>query len=170
MLHALSENGYAQTAYDLLLQTKAPSWLFSVKMGATTVWEHWDSRKADGSFWSTDMNSFNHHAYGAVADWLYGAAGGIRPGKPGYETVLFSPIPNRRLQRFEVVVNTPHGKVCSCWKWNGPTVTYVLTTPVSAEIRLGGEQHNVAAGTYTFVRGRYDKSPYEAKDFLNVRR
>ena len=106
-----------------------------------------------GSFWSTDMNSFNHHTYGAVADWLYGAAGGIRPGKPGYETVLFSPIPNRRLQRFEVVVNTPHGKVCSCWKWNGPTVTYVLTTPVSAEIRLGGEQHNVAAGTYTFVRG-----------------
>ena len=170
LLHALSENGYAQTAYDLLLQTKAPSWLFSVKMGATTVWEHWDSRKADGSFWSTDMNSFNHHAYGAVADWLYGAAGGIRPGKPGYETVLFSPIPNRRLQRFEVVVNTPHGKVCSCWKWNGPTVTYVLTTPVSAEIRLGGEQHNVAAGTYTFVRGGYDKSPYEAKDFLNVRR
>ena len=79
-------------------------------------------------------------------------------------------IPNRRLQRFEVVVNTPHGKVCSCWKWNGPTVTYVLTTPVSAEIRLGGEQHNVAAGTYTFVRGGYDKSPYEAKDFLNVRR
>ena len=153
LLHALSENGYAQTAYDLLLQTEAPSWLFSVKMGATTVWEHWDSRKADGSFWSTDMNSFNHHAYGAVADWLYGAAGGIRPGKPGYETVLFSPIPNRRLQRFEVVVNTPHGKVCSCWKWNGPTVTYVLTTPVSAEIRLGGEQHNVAAGTYTFVRG-----------------
>lgn len=116
------------------------------------------------------MNSFNHHAYGAAADWLYGAAGGIRPGKPGYETVLFSPIPNRRLQRFEVVVNTPHGKVCSCWKWNGPTVTYVLTTPVSAEIRLGGEQHNVAAGTYTFVRGGYDKSPYEAKDFLNVRR
>lgn len=170
LLHALSENGYAQTAYDLLLQTKAPSWLFSVKMGATTVWEHWDSRKADGSFWSTDMNSFNHHAYGAVADWLYAAAGGIRPGKPGYETVLFSPIPNRRLQRFEVVVNTPHGKVCSCWKWNGPTVTYVLTTPVSAEIRLGGEQHNVAAGTYTFVRGGYDKSPYEAKDFLNVRR
>ena len=170
LLHALSENGYAQTAYDLLLQTKAPSWLFSVKMGATTVWEHWDSRKADGSFWSTDMNSFNHHAYGAVADWLYAAAGGIRPGKPGYETVLFSPIPNRRLQRFEVVVNTPHGKVCSCWKWNGPTVTYVLTTPVSAEIRLGGEQHNVAAGTYTFVRRGYDKSPYEAKDFLNVRR
>ena len=170
LLHALSENGYAQTAYDLLLQTEAPSWLFSVKMGATTVWEHWDSRKADGSFWSTDMNSFNHHAYGAAADWLYGAAGGIRPGKPGYETVLFSPIPNRRLQRFEVVVNTPHGKVCSCWKWNGPTVTYVLTTPVSAEIRLGGEQHNVAAGTYTFVRGGYDKSPYEAKDFLNVRR
>ena len=92
LLHALSENGYAQTAYDLLLQTEAPSWLFSVKMGATTVWEHWDSRKADGSFWSTDMNSFNHHAYGAVADWLYAAAGGIRPGKPGYETVIFAPV------------------------------------------------------------------------------
>ena len=82
LLHALSENGYAQTAYDLLLQTEAPSWLFSVKMGATTVWEHWDSRKADGSFWSTDMNSFNHHAYGAVADWLYAAAAERRKRTP----------------------------------------------------------------------------------------
>ena len=117
LLHALSENGYAQTAYDLLLQTEAPSWLFSVKMGATTVWEHWDSRKADGSFWSTDMNSFNHHAYGAVADWLYAAAGGIRPGKPGYETVLLAPVPDRRLQSFEAELHTPHGICKSAWTW-----------------------------------------------------
>lgn len=71
LLYALSENGYVKTAYDLLLHDKNPSWLFSVDMGATTVWEHWDGIKEDGSFWSKEINSFNHYAYGAVVDWMY---------------------------------------------------------------------------------------------------
>ena len=150
LLHALSENGYAQTAYDLLLQTEAPSWLFSVKMGATTVWEHWDSRKADGSFWSADMNSFNHHAYGAVADWLYGAAGGIRPGKPGYAAVLFAPVPDRRLRSFEAELHTPHGICRSAWTWRDGTVCFEFSTPVDAEIRLHGISRRAAPGTYRF--------------------
>lgn len=152
LLHALSEYGYAQTAYSLLLQTRYPSWLFSVLQGATTVWEHWDSRREDGSFWSTDMNSFNHHAYGAVADWMYSVAGGIRSGKPGYEHVVLAPVPDTRLQTFAAEMETPYGKVSSGWKWNGDRIQYDFTTPVEAEIRIHGEVHFVTPGSYCFIR------------------
>ena len=77
ILHALSENGRVDMAYKLLLNEEPPSWLYSVNKGATTMWEHWNGIKEDGSFWSADMNSFNHYAYGAVGDWLYGVVAGI---------------------------------------------------------------------------------------------
>ena len=95
LLHALSENGYTDIAYTLLLQEQNPSWLYSVCHGATTMWEHWNSLKEDGSFWSTDMNSFNHYAYGAVFDWIFGVACGIKPcaDAPGYEKILIAPHP-----------------------------------------------------------------------------
>lgn len=103
------------------------------------------------------MNSFNHHAYGAVADWLYAAAGGIRPGKPGYETVIFEPILDRRLQRFDAEANTPRGKVRSCWSWNGSAVTYTLVSPVSAEVRFGRQTYQVLPGIHTFVLEEQDE-------------
>lgn len=151
LLHALSDYGYAEIAYGLLLQTRYPSWLFSVLQGATTVWEHWDSRKEDGSFWSTDMNSFNHHAYGAVADWMYGVAGGIQPGKPGYETVVLAPIADRRIQSFRTKLQTPYGMVQSGWEWDGENIRYCFQTPVNAEIRLKDAKWCVKAGTYCYL-------------------
>ncbi|MDD3338672.1 MAG: family 78 glycoside hydrolase catalytic domain [Lachnospiraceae bacterium] len=75
--HALSQNGCLKEAYELLLKDDFPSWLYQVKMGATTVWEHWDGIKPDGTMWSPGMNSFNHYAYGAVGEWLYRVASGI---------------------------------------------------------------------------------------------
>ncbi len=69
--HALSQNGCVKEAYDLLLKEDFPSWLYQVKMGATTIWEHWDGLKPDGTMWSADMNSFNHYAYGAIGEWMY---------------------------------------------------------------------------------------------------
>ena len=85
LLHALHKIGRDDLAYKLLLSEKFPSWLYSVKLGATTVWEHWDGVNEAGEVWSTDMNSFNHYAYGAVADWVYGVAAGIQPveAQPG---------------------------------------------------------------------------------------
>ena len=79
ILHVLSEYGHSDLAYTLFLRKEYPSWLFSVKQGATTIWEHWDGIMENGDFWSTDMNSFNHYAYGSVADWVYEKAAGIRP-------------------------------------------------------------------------------------------
>ena len=89
----MSENGRLDEAYGLLLKDDYPSWLYQVKMGATTIWEHWDGIKPDGTMWSADMNSFNHYAYGAVGDWLYRVAAGIDtdPDMPGYKHILIRP-------------------------------------------------------------------------------
>jgi alpha-L-rhamnosidase len=97
LLHALSQNGYSEVAYDLLLQEEFPSWLYSVKQGATTIWEHWDGKNERGEFWSKNMNSFNHYAYGSVADWVYGEACGIKPLEPGFKKALIEPKPTDKL-------------------------------------------------------------------------
>ena len=82
-------------AYTLLLQQEFPSRLFFVNMGATTIWEHWDGLRPDGSVWSKDMNSINHYAYGAVAEWMYGVMCGIRPDEnaTGFENIIIAPSP-----------------------------------------------------------------------------
>ena len=152
LLYALSENGYADTAYDLLLQEAYPSWLYEVNHGATTIWEHWDGRKEDGSFWSTDMNSFNHYAYGAVADWLYSVAGGIRPDEsaPGFARAVIAPVPSPRIQGFEAEYRSVHGPILSKWTNTGHGVRYEIATPVPAEIILQGQHRQVAPGSYIF--------------------
>ena len=73
-------------AYDLLLQETYPSWLYPVKMGATTIWERWDGQKTDSTFQDAGMNSFNHYAYGAIGDWMYRVSAGIETRTPGYKT------------------------------------------------------------------------------------
>ncbi len=154
LLHALSENGYAETAYSLLLREEYPSWLFSVKMGATTVWEHWDSMREDGSMWSTSMNSFNHYAYGSVADWLYGAAAGIKTdeSKPGFEHIIFEPITDDRLTYVKASIETARGAVKSEWKTENGKTSYLFTVPegATATVILNGEKTEIGAGIFEF--------------------
>lgn len=129
ILHALSENGETDIAYKLLLNEEAPSWLYSVNKGATTMWEHWNGIKEDGTFWSSDMNSFNHYAYGAVGDWLYGVAAGIRIDEPGYKKVTLAPKPDQRLGFVGSSVKTPYGELHSGWKYMNDTVQYSFVIP-----------------------------------------
>ncbi len=152
LLHALSQNGYAQVAYDLLLQEQFPSWLYSVKQGATTIWEHWDGKNEDGDFWSYRMNSFNHYAYGSVADWVYIEACGIHTveDKPGFEEVLISPIPTDKLDHLSARIDTRYGTIISKWYHFENKVRYEITTPVPATIIIDGKEHKVAKGTYIF--------------------
>ncbi|NOU68771.1 Bacterial alpha-L-rhamnosidase [Paenibacillus sp. LMG 31461] len=95
----LSQTGHTEAAYKLLFQTDYPSWLYQVTKGATSIWEHWDGIKEDGSFWSTDMNSFNHYAYGAVGEWLYRCVAGINVDEdaPGYKHFHIKPLPGQGL-------------------------------------------------------------------------
>lgn len=154
LLHALSDNGYAETAYDLLLHREYPSWLYPISKGATTVWEHWDGIKPDGTMWSTDMNSFNHYAYGAVADWMYGAAAGINsdPDRPGFEHIIFRPVTDRRLDFVKASIDTRRGTVASEWRRENGRIKYIFTVPEGccASAVIGGEKHEVGAGTHEF--------------------
>ena len=155
LLHALSDNGYAETAYDLLLRREYPSWLYPISKGATTVWEHWDGIKPDGTMWSTDMNSFNHYAYGAVADWMYGAAAGINsdPDRPGFEHIIFRPVTDRRLDFVKASIDTRRGTVASEWRRENGRIKYIFTVPegCGASVIIGGEKHEVGAGTHEFL-------------------
>ncbi len=152
LLHALSSNGYTSLAYDLLLQEAFPSWLYSVKQGATTIWEHWDGVNDKGEFWSTDMNSFNHYAYGAVADWVYGVACGIQTVDefPGFERIVIAPQPTDKLDFLSASIDTRYGLVSSKWYHEGGKVRYEITTPSDALIIIDGKEYSVSKGSYIF--------------------
>lgn len=150
----LSDYGNTDLAYDLLLKTDYPSWLYPVTKGATTVWEHWDGIMENGDFWSPDMNSFNHYAYGAVADWIYTKAAGIQTIEeaPGYARVKIAPIPNKRLDWLDVRLVTRQGEIISCWKKQEHYWRFDITTPTDAIIVIGEEQMHVKKGSYCFFR------------------
>ena len=152
ILHVLSEYGHSDLAYTLFLRKEYPSWLFSVEQGATTIWEHWDGIMENGDFWSTDMNSFNHYAYGSVADWVYEKAAGIRPMEehPGFEKVLIKPMPDERLEWLEAGIDTRNGKVSSGWMHTPDGIRYEISTEVPAVVEISGKQTVVKPGSYIF--------------------
>ncbi len=156
LMETLTQTGYTDVAYSLLLQQEFPSWLFSVRMGATTIWEHWDSLREDGTMWSTDMNSFNHYAYGAVASWMYGVMAGINydESNPAYKNIIIKPIPDKRIEWVNASLETRNGLVKSSWKYNGDEVTYNISIPqgVTAKIILGDETYEVEGGEYEYIK------------------
>lgn len=152
LLHVLSENGYVETAYSLLLQEENPSWLYEVNHGATTIWEHWDGINDEGAFWSRDMNSYNHYAYGAVMDWIYEKAAGIRPleDKPGFEQIYIAPQADSRLDWLDVSLETKYGTIRSAWTCRNGIVRYEISVPTDAVICIEGKEHVVGKGCYIF--------------------
>jgi alpha-L-rhamnosidase len=134
------------------LQEAFPSWLYSVKQGATTIWEHWDGVNDKGEFWSTDMNSFNHYAYGAVADWVYGVACGIQTVEefPGFEKIVIAPHPTDKLDFLSASINTRRGLVSSKWFKENGKIRYEITTPSDTLIVIDGKEYNVSKGSYIF--------------------
>lgn len=152
ILHVLSEYGYSDMAYSLLLREEYPSWLYSVNKGATTIWEHWDGIMENGEFWSTDMNSFNHYSYGSVADWVYEKAAGIQVLEeyPGFEKVRIAPHPDERLQWLEASIETRHGLVSSKWMYEGDRIRYDIVVDMPAEIIINEQIHEVGPGVYTY--------------------
>ncbi|GME56086.1 Bacterial alpha-L-rhamnosidase [Neofusicoccum parvum] len=119
VLAALSGAGHVQLAYRMLLEEKCPSWLYPVTMGATTVWERWDSMLADGSINPGEMTSFNHYALGSVADWLHTTVGGLSPLEPGWKTFRVGPVPGGTVTTAEVRFESPYGTVESEWVVEG---------------------------------------------------
>lgn len=138
--HALSQNGRAKEAWALLLKDDFPSWLYQVKAGATTVWEHWDGIKPDGSMWSADMNSFNHYAYGAVGEWLYRTVAGIEADEsaPGFKHVIISPLPGGQLSWVQATYESIYGEIAVKWQAiNGKVaMTFRIPANTTATVKL----------------------------------
>ncbi len=116
LCHVLTRFGYTDVAYDLLLQEDYPSWLYPVKMGATTIWERWDGMKPDSTFQTPGMNSFNHYAYGAIGDWMYRTVAGLQEASPGYKKITIAPQPGGKLTQATAELKTIYGPAKSAWK------------------------------------------------------
>jgi alpha-L-rhamnosidase len=132
MTDALTDAGEPDLAYRLLLQTGCPSWLYSVTMGATTVWERWDSMLPDGSINPGEMTSFNHYALGAVADWMHRRVAGLAPAEPGYRSIEVRPVPNSRLTHAAARHLTPYGEAAVSWNRSDGQLRLKVTVPVGS--------------------------------------
>ena len=152
---ALSQNGCVQEAYELLLKEDFPSWLYQVKMGATTVWEHWDGLKPDGSMWSADMNSFNHYAYGAIGEWMYRVMAGLEVGEKGagFKQALLYPRIGGNLQFVDARHETVYGSLATRWEMEGNKVVLTVVIPpnTTAIVRLDAAKQVCAADSLAFV-------------------
>jgi len=133
LCHVLTRFGYNDVAYKLLLQEKYPSWLYPVKMGATTIWERWDGQKPDSTFQTTGMNSFNHYSYGAIGDWMYRQMVGLDTYEDGvgYKHSKVQPHIGGGFTQAEASLQTYYGKLSSGWKVEGDTIYLDVVIPAN---------------------------------------
>lgn len=134
----LSRFGHTDVAFDLLMQETYPSWLYPVKMGATTIWERWNGIKPDGSFEVPSMNSFNHYAYGAIGDWMYRVVAGLDTDEdtPGYKRLIIKPHLGGKLTQAEATLETNYGKAASGWKLSEGALVLSVTVPANTTARV----------------------------------
>lgn len=159
ILFALADNGYADVAYKMLLNTKCPSWLYEVKAGATTVWERWDGLDEDGvcrigNDGTGGMISFNHYGFGSVGDFLYRRIAGIQPTSGGYKTFRVAPVIGGGLTFAKGEVDTPYGKIVSEWKMQANKFILNIKVPFGTRATVvlpDGTQNEVASGEYNFT-------------------
>jgi alpha-L-rhamnosidase len=152
----LTEAGYADVAYTLLLNTTFPSWGYSVEQGATTIWERWDGYTLEKGFQDTGMNSFNHYSLGSVGEWLQRYVAGIDtdPDQPGFAQIRLRPCPDRRLSFVRASFESVRGRIESAWTWSGDTFTLSVTVPAntSATVTLpDGQTHEIGSGAYEYA-------------------
>jgi alpha-L-rhamnosidase len=139
LLGALSDTGHADVAYRLLLNTEYPSWGYLIEHGATTMWERWNGDQMRGD---PSMNSYNHYAYGAVADWIYRYAAGIDTvaTEPGFHVIRLHPNFDKRLGSLDFSYDSSYGVIHSAWTVSGSHATWNLTIPANATGELPVEQ------------------------------
>ena len=152
---ALVKAGGLDAAYHLLLQEELPSWLYPVTMGATTIWERWDSMLPDGSVNPGDMTSFNHYALGAVADFMHRVVAGLDSAEPGFRSLRIAPRPGGGLTRASASHLTPWGMASSRWFRDGARFSLDVQVPAgcTATVVLPGVDtvHTVGAGAHSFT-------------------
>ncbi len=140
IMETLTKIGRSDVAYSLLLQTDNPSWLYSVDQGATTIWERWNSYTVQTGFGDVAMNSFNHYAYGAVANWMFSTMAGIdtHPDAPGFKKLLIAPVPDARIGTVKASYDSAYGTVTTDSVFDGKAWSLAVSIPANttAEMRL----------------------------------
>lgn len=157
ILFAMADNGHADTAYRMLLNTKCPSWLYEVKAGATTIWERWDGLDENdecpiGDDGTDMMISYNHYASGAVGDFLYRRIAGIEATAPGYRTFRIQPVPGGDLSWAAGQVETPYGLIRSEWRLEQSEFNIQIQVPVGTDCELvlpDGSTRHFGSGSYS---------------------
>lgn len=160
---ALSKVGLDDAAFSLLEQQESPGWLYSVRNGATTIWERWNSYIAEtDTFGDISMNSFNHYAYGAIGEWMYqtilGICQGDAPNEIGYKHIFLKPTVGGGLTYAKGFHESPYGRIESAWSVEGDKFLYHCKIPMNTSATLympqgKGERkiYHLESGTYSFV-------------------
>ena len=148
LLDVLTEIGHKDLAWKLLFQTKAPSWLYQVECGATTIWENWTAVQNDGT---PTESSMNHYALGAVGDWISREIGGVQCAGAGWSRVRFAPDPACGLDWSECEKKSAAGRIFCRWERQADKVMVTLETPVPAQWCWDGETTQLAPGKYEFT-------------------
>ncbi len=155
----LTAEGQNELAYHILYNEEYPGWLYEINLGATTVWERWNSMEPDGSVSSTGMNSFNHYAYGSVGEWMWRTMAGINPEEdaPGFKRILLRPVPHGKMKTLKAEYASPAGTYRVEWKTEDAYHALLrVTVPFDcvAELQLpwaADEENRVlTSGEYTF--------------------
>ena len=148
LCHALSENGEHELAAAIFMKEDYPSWLYAVNMGATTIWERWNSIMPDGSFDVSGMNSLNHYAYGSIGDWMYRKIAGVSQLKPGYKKFKVQPMFVKGIEEAGVEFESVYGKIESKWSCKDGKIHGYVRVPANttAEIHLPEKEDVITVG------------------------
>jgi alpha-L-rhamnosidase len=161
----LTDAGFVDVAYELLLRRTCPSWLYPITMGATTVWERWDAIRPDGSINPGRMLSFNHYAFGAIGAWLYGTVAGIQPHPDyaGWQRFRIRPRPGGGLAHARARVRIPYGTIESAWRIEGDHFSIAVEVPpnTTAEVLLPGRDGELVQVGSGLHRWQYEIQPEE---------
>lgn len=131
LLPVLTQAGKLDTVFKLFLQDTFPSWLFSVKHGATTIWERWDGWTPEKGFQTPGMNSFNHYSLGSCGEWMFSSLAGIDTDGPGFKKLLIRPTPGEGITWVKASYDSIHGRIVSNWKREGDKLTMEVTIPAN---------------------------------------
>ena len=172
LLFALADNGYMATAQKVLMNNGYPGWLYEVDMGATTVWERWNSLMPDGTPNPDGMNSYNHYAYGSVMEFVVRRIVGVEPTEAGYKKVKFAPNPCKGLAEVKAEYQSVSGKITAGYKQRDGKITFFAELPegVEAEIILpDGQSVTVTGGSYSFEHEweELNEPPFTPESLVN---
>ncbi len=152
--HALSENGAHEMAATLFMKEDYPSWLYAVNMGATTIWERWNSIKPDGTFDESGMNSLNHYAYGSIGDWMYRKLAGLSQSEPGYKKFQVKPMFVKGIEEWGTEFESVYGKIVANTSCKDGKIHVHVEVPANTTAVIilpeKDESHEVGSGIYDY--------------------